>query len=169
MGIKMNGHKTAYEPQGVHRIAFFRWNAGRPIYQLVDDQGCEYVMQSLSNTKNADLTIQNLENLGDVLALPTGWRFETSTPTEDISIIGVDGTTDVLQDDLDNSYSLKDNQPGCTLKEKTCTTLTNQIMALNAMAMGPAKMQEAQALASKCGLGLQSCPALQQFCNQMSQ
>ena len=54
-------------------------------------------------TADAELTIADLETLGERLTLPDGWRYETRVLTED-SELKADGLAYVINDDLGNSY-----------------------------------------------------------------
>ena len=116
-GLEMNRQATvqlasmnpaAYTENRVDRKAVFTFDAGRPVYELVDPDDRRWIMQTYSQTVDPTLGLDDLAGLADRLSLPSGWRYETRVPS---SAIVVDTTTrpaSVLQDDLANSYSLTD-------------------------------------------------------------
>lgn len=115
-GLEMNRQATValssmnpapYNVNKVDRKAVFTFDAGREIYELVDPDGRRWIMQTYSQTVDPKLTLADLPRLSGSLSLPPGWRYETSMPTSAV----VDTTkhdASVTQDDLANSYSLRD-------------------------------------------------------------
>jgi hypothetical protein len=53
------------------------------------------------------LTYDDLPALGAKLKLPSGWRYSTTVPQQDI-VAGAEGKATVVQDDLDNTYQKLD-------------------------------------------------------------
>jgi hypothetical protein len=53
------------------------------------------------------LTNDQLDALGSKLKLPSGWRYTTTTPDQDL-VLGAQGEATVIQDDLDNTYQKLD-------------------------------------------------------------
>ena len=100
--------RTPYVGHDVARTTVFRYRAGRRVYELVDPSGKTYVMQSWSQQVDPTLTLAQLPNLGQVLHLPAGWRYETRVLRTLLAIDTVTHPAVVLQDDLQDSYSLKD-------------------------------------------------------------
>lgn len=96
----------SYSPQTVDRKSTFVFRAGQTIFRLTSDDGRQFVMQSWSQQVDAALSEDDLDDLGDRLALPAGWTYEVVTLTADL-VIGQSGQpAQVLQDQLLNSYSL---------------------------------------------------------------
>lgn len=96
-----------YSVNKVDRRAVFTFGAGRPVFELVDDQGRRWVMQTYSQVVDKSLTLADLAALGSRLNLPEGWRYETRTLTEPLVVDTTGRPAQVLQDDLTNSYSLE--------------------------------------------------------------
>ena len=96
-----------YSVNRVDRRAVFTFDAGRPVFELVDADGQRWVMQTFSQIVDKNLTLDDLAGLGARLTLPQGWRYETRTLTSPWTIDTTDREAHVLQDDLANSYSLE--------------------------------------------------------------
>lgn len=93
-----------YIDNTVRRSTDFTWAAGSEVYELRSPDGGYYVMQSMSQQVEPDLTIDDLPNLESRLNLPDGWTYTVRTLGEDIRLVSNNDAT-VLQDDLKNSYS----------------------------------------------------------------
>jgi hypothetical protein len=96
-----------YTERGVDRGATFFWDAGRPVYELVNPQGTSYVMQALCI--GVDPTMNDpevLAGLGSRLALPAGWSYRTRVPEREIISDTTAHVATVLQDEFENSYTL---------------------------------------------------------------
>lgn len=116
-GIAMNRYATVtitdpksvgipFTTQKVDRKSTFTFFAGSEVYLLVDPDGRRFVMQSWSQQRDPDLEEADLAGLASRLELPTGWSYEVEQLTEDL-VVGADrAVAEVLQDDLQNSYSL---------------------------------------------------------------
>jgi hypothetical protein len=90
----------------VDRRAVFFFDAGKPVYELVDPSGRAFVMQAYCIGVDPTLTEEELVGLGARLALPEGWSYRQRVLDEELVI---DTTTDlatVLQDELENTYTL---------------------------------------------------------------
>jgi hypothetical protein len=98
---------SPYSVNQVDRKTVFHFDAGRPVFELVDAQGQRWVMQTYSQTVQADLSLDDLPELASRLTLPEGWRYETRTLTEPLSVDTTIRDAHVTQDDLANSYSLE--------------------------------------------------------------
>jgi hypothetical protein len=96
-----------YTVNRVDRRTVFNFDAGRPVFELVDPQGQRWVMQTYSQGVDANLTLAGLPDLAARLALPDGWRYETHTLTERLSVDTTTCDAQVTQDNLANSYSLE--------------------------------------------------------------
>ncbi|MNC83763.1 hypothetical protein D3C75_1379060 [compost metagenome] len=60
-------------------------------------------MQSYSQNIDKNLKIDDLENLGDVLELPEGWKYEAKILEEE-SKLESNGAAIVINDNLQNAY-----------------------------------------------------------------
>lgn len=106
--VKLSSMNPApYSVNAVDRRTVFNFDAGRPVFELIDPDGQRWVMQTLSQIVDANLTIDDLAGLGERLTLPPGWRYETRTLTERLSVDTTNRDAHVTQDDLANSYSLQ--------------------------------------------------------------
>jgi hypothetical protein len=98
------------EPYSVNKVArhtVFHFDAGRPVFELVDPSGQRWVMQTWSQIVDAKLGLEDLPGLGRRLNLPEGWRYETRVLTERLSVDTSTQDAHVIQDDLTNTYSLE--------------------------------------------------------------
>lgn len=93
-----------YAPALVQRPSGWIYAPGRRIYILEDPIGQRFVMQTYSRSLDPTLTIEDLQFLGDRLALPDGWSFSTTVIQEPLIVLPVDGVAQVVVDDLDNTY-----------------------------------------------------------------
>ena len=95
-----------YEGIKVNRGAVFFFDAGRPVYELVDPEGEAYVMQAYCVGVDPSLTADDLPTLGERLELPSGWSYRTRILDEELVIDTTASLATVLQDELENSYTL---------------------------------------------------------------
>lgn len=95
-----------YQPNRVNRKALFTFDAGREIYELIDEDGRHWVMQTWSQTVDPTLSLADLPGLASRLSLPAGWRYEPRTPSSALRVDTTNQDASVTQDDLANSYSL---------------------------------------------------------------
>ncbi|WDE00296.1 haloalkane dehalogenase [Thalassomonas actiniarum] len=100
------GESEKYVPGLVSRDNIWVYYAGRRVYELTDENGQVYVMQSFSRITDPDLQIDDLKSLGDSLNLPAGWTFSSRVLSERLEVSAVNGIASVIKDDLDNSYQL---------------------------------------------------------------
>ena len=96
-----------YSANKVDRKAVFTFDAGRPVFELVDDRGRRWVMQTYSQVVDKSLGLDDLPGLGSRLTPPPGWRYETRTLTSPLTVDTTTRDAHVLQDELTNSYSLE--------------------------------------------------------------
>jgi hypothetical protein len=94
---------TFYTPNQVDRTTVFTYWAGNQIYELISPDGDTYVMQSYAQIVEPNLTINDLNMLGERLNLPKGWKYQARTLDADLELTA-NGVAYVLQDDLQNSY-----------------------------------------------------------------
>jgi hypothetical protein len=96
-----------YNVNKVDRRAVFTFDAGRPVFELVDPDGQRWVMQTWSQVVDKNLTLDDLTGLASRLNPPQGWRYETRTLTEPLTVDTTETVAHVLQDELTNSYTLQ--------------------------------------------------------------
>ena len=97
---------TPYTENHVNRGAVFFFDAGKPVFELVDPDGTAYVMQAYCISVDPTIDLDALPTLGDRLALPEGWSYRTRVLDEELVIDTSDHLATVLQDELENSYTL---------------------------------------------------------------
>ncbi|CAA0136836.1 Uncharacterised protein [Mycolicibacterium vanbaalenii] len=95
-----------YLANTVARNAVFVYDAGEPVFELVDPQGRTWVMQTWSQVVDPELSYEDLAGLGARLRLPEGWSYRSHDLDEELRIDTSSQAAQVLQDDLTNSYSL---------------------------------------------------------------
>ena len=96
-----------YTTNLVDRRAVFTFDAGRPVFELIDADGRRWVMQSYSQVADKSLGLDALPELGSRIRPPEGWRYETRTLTAPLVVDTTNTLASVLQDDLTNTYSLE--------------------------------------------------------------
>lgn len=96
-----------YSVNEVDRKAVFNFEAGRPVFELVDLDGRRWVMQTWSQTVDAGLSLDDLSGLAARLTLPDGWSYQTRTLTSPLRVDTSTRKAHVTQDDFANSYSLQ--------------------------------------------------------------
>ncbi len=96
-----------YTVNRVNRKALFTFDAGRPVFELVDPDGRRWVMQTWSQTVDAALSLEDLPGLASRLNLPAGWAYESRTLTSPLRVDTTTQDAQVTQDDFANSYSMQ--------------------------------------------------------------
>ncbi|MEX0767534.1 MAG: hypothetical protein WD029_03590 [Microthrixaceae bacterium] len=95
-----------YTENYVNRGAVFFFDAGKHVFELIDPDGKAYVMQSYCIGVRPNISLDSLESLGDLLTLPEGWAYQTRVLSEELVVDTSDHLATVLQDELENSYTL---------------------------------------------------------------
>lgn len=95
-----------YSERRVQRGAEFFFDAGRDIFELVSDDGRRYVLQAYCVSVDASITPATLSSLGEKLHLPSGWVFQRRVLDQELSVDTTHHEATVLQDELQNTYSL---------------------------------------------------------------
>lgn len=96
----------AYTENKVNRGAVFYWDAGKPVFELVNPAGEAYVMQALCVGVDPTMSQESLPTLGARLAVPQGWSFRMRVLTEELVVDTTSTIATVLQDEFENSYTL---------------------------------------------------------------
>ncbi len=95
-----------YIERYVNRGAVFFFDAGSPVYELVNPDGLAYVMQAYCIGVDPTLTQDSLDALGDRLALPQGWSYRARILTDELVVDTTATIATVIQDELENTYTL---------------------------------------------------------------
>ena len=95
-----------YVERHVNRGAVFFFDAGKPVYELVNPDGLAYVLQAYCVGVDPTLTEASLDGLGDRLALPDGWSYRRRVLDEELVVDTSATIATVLQDELENTYTL---------------------------------------------------------------
>ena len=95
-----------YVERYVNRGAVFFFDAGAPVYELVNPDGIAYVMQAYCIGVDPTLTEAQLAGLGERLALPEGWSYRTRILDEELVVDTTATIATVVQDELENTYTL---------------------------------------------------------------
>jgi len=96
----------AYTEKKVNRGAVFYWDAGKPVFELVNPAGEAYVMQALCMGVDPTMSQESLPTLGERLAVPAGWAYRMRVLTQELVVDTTSTIATVLQDEFENSYTL---------------------------------------------------------------
>jgi hypothetical protein len=107
-GISLGDNPSVnpYSEVHVNRGAVFFFDAGSPVYELVDPEGRAYVMQAYCVGVDPTITRSGLETLGPRLTTPPGWTYRSRILDEELVVDTTSSIATVLQDELENSYTL---------------------------------------------------------------
>ncbi|AOT07578.1 haloalkane dehalogenase [Pseudoalteromonas luteoviolacea] len=100
------GEQVPYVAGAVTRSNTWHFYQGRRVYEITDNTGQVYVMQSFSRISDASLQMDDLKELETRLNLPDGWHYSSRILTEPLNVTAVGGIAYVMQDELGNSYQL---------------------------------------------------------------
>lgn len=103
--------QAQYTERTVTRRNVWQWDRGRRVFELLAPDGSHYVMQSYSQIRDPELTIEDLPALGERLALPEGWSYRSRRLKADLALKPPDGSATIVQDDLQNTYQLIPRKP----------------------------------------------------------
>lgn len=92
-----------YQKHKVQRQTTWIYQAGKPVYELIDSQSNVFVMQSYSAQKMTQ-NENSLSQLGAKLNLPKGWKFKTGILKKEETIQAINQLAIVVQDDFLNTY-----------------------------------------------------------------
>ncbi len=105
LGGTVAAAQVPFTPHTVSRQAVFTFAAGRQVYELVDPDGIVWVMQTYSQIKDPTLSMADLPGLASRLMMPSGWTYRVRTLTRPLVVATATRAAQVLQDNLENSYS----------------------------------------------------------------
>ena len=92
-----------YKQRKVARKTTWVYEAGKPVYELIDPQGSVFVMQSYSIQKTPQTEL-SLQQLGTQLKLPEHWQFKTGILKKSEALQAIDNMAVVVQDSFLNTY-----------------------------------------------------------------
>ena len=95
-----------YTIRNVNRGAVFFFDAGKIVYELVDPEGREFVLQARCVGVDPSMTEESLANLGERLALPEGWSYRTRVLDAELVVDTSATLATVVQDEFENTYTL---------------------------------------------------------------
>jgi hypothetical protein len=95
-----------YQERFVNRGAVFFFDAGSVVYELINAEGTAYIMQAYCIGVDPSITLESLPTLGEKLSMPDGWAYRTRVLDEELVVDTSDHLATVLQDELENSYTL---------------------------------------------------------------
>lgn len=96
-----------YSEKTVVRDTTYVYDAGQPVYEISDDKGNVYVMQTFAEIVEKDLTMDDLAGLAARLDLPRGWTYASRVLDAEMRLVAT-GAAHLIQDDLQNSYQRRD-------------------------------------------------------------
>ncbi len=95
--------KTPYTENTIQRDTTVRFDAGKPVHELVGADGSVYEMQSYSVQK-VPQTLAELSTLGAGVRLGIGCFYQVGTPLSSILVGDVGGEATVVDEDDDSTY-----------------------------------------------------------------
>ncbi len=95
-----------YTEKYVNREVVFFFDAGKPVYELVNPDGLAYVLQARCVAVDPMMDEDALMTLGDRLDMPEGWTYRVRILDEELIIDTTQSVATVLQDEFENSYTL---------------------------------------------------------------
>ena len=103
---------TGYKSTEVARESLMGFDAGKPVFALIDPQGRPWVMQAYGLIVDPTITYERLMTLGDKLVnMPEGWKYRVIVIEQDL-VLHPDkrGFAFIMQDELGNTYDLCDSR-----------------------------------------------------------
>jgi hypothetical protein len=101
-----------YIPYPVRSSIYFIWDTGDLAHFLVSPKGQRYIMFSYNNEVSPRLRKDNLTDLKTLLALPTGWGYESALLSKNVTVRASGGESfsmQILFDELRNYYIAYDD------------------------------------------------------------
>lgn len=106
LDLGTNPAQVPYTVREVDRRVIMYFDAGSVVHELIDPTGLPYVMQAYCTGVDATLDEECLSGLAERLALPEAWRFRTRVLDEELIVDTSQSVARVLQDELENTYTL---------------------------------------------------------------
>ena len=106
LDLGTNPASIPYTVREVDRRVTMYFDAGSVVYELIDPRGLPYVMQAYCIGVDPTLDEKSLSGLGERLALPKGWSFRTRVLEDELIVDTSQSVARVLQDELENTYTL---------------------------------------------------------------
>ena len=106
LDLGTNPVQVPYTVRHVDRQAVFFFDAGKEVHELIDPEGNAYVMQAYCVSVDPNLDQHSLPALGDRLEVPPGWTFRTRILDEELIVDTSETIATVIQDELENTYTL---------------------------------------------------------------
>ncbi len=97
--------QTPFTVHRVDRTTEFDYARGHTVFELTAPHGELWVMQAYSQQVDPSLRQGGLAQLGSRLTLPAGWHYRVRRLTRPLRIVTVRTDAQVVQDNLDNTYS----------------------------------------------------------------
>jgi hypothetical protein len=104
--LKDSPGSVPYTERFVNRGATFFFDAGSKVWELVNPEGKAYVMQALCIGVDSTISLDTLDDLGSKLSLPDGWSYRSRILDEELIVDTTDHDATVVQDELENTYTL---------------------------------------------------------------
>ncbi len=95
-----------YTDRYVDRGAQFFFDEGSVVYELVNPEGKEYVLQAYCIGVDATINQDNLATLGERLSMPEGWSYRSRILDEELVVDTTGQMATVIQDEFENTYTL---------------------------------------------------------------
>lgn len=92
-----------YQTLTVNRNTTWVYDAGKPVYELLDPNDNIFIMQSFSLEKLPQ-TLDSLNGLANKLSLPKGWKFRTRILDKTYYLTPLNKQAEVIQDNFLNTY-----------------------------------------------------------------
>lgn len=103
---------SEYTPFGLRSNIQYIWNIGKPVHRLISPNGDRYVMFGYTDRVIRTADRRNLAEIGPLLNLPVGWKYETYLLDRTLTI-KTDPTNDftlnIMFDDASNMYIQADD------------------------------------------------------------
>lgn len=97
---------SPYAEVHVNRGAVFFFDAGKPVYELVDPSGRAYVMQAYCVGVDPTTDETSLHTLGERLSPPVGWTYRVRVLDQELVVDTTSTVATVVQDEFEHSYTL---------------------------------------------------------------
>jgi len=98
------GKDLSYSIMVAHRDTSMGIRKGSRVYILDTPDGTSFVMKSASLIKDPNQKFEDLKDLGSRLKLAPGWKFRTLILDQDLVFMTDNGTTNITQDEIGNTY-----------------------------------------------------------------